>query len=107
MLTQKLAGWFEVIANRKKKRSISWLLSETKVARFSNPGAKSWPLWRRSDALDYVGLEALKSAPHHHLVNRCNMVWQKDRTTFARVASIPRKWHRHRPLVVNKDATET
>jgi hypothetical protein len=31
-------------------------------------------LWRRSDALDYVGSEALKSAPHHHLRNRSDMI---------------------------------
>ena len=37
-----------MIANRKKKRSISWLLSETKVARFSNPGAKSWAVQERA-----------------------------------------------------------
>jgi integrase/recombinase XerD len=47
---------------------------ETKVARFKPRDEKSWPSWRRSDALDYVGSEASKSAPHHHLLNRSDMI---------------------------------
>jgi hypothetical protein len=57
----------------KEKALNNWLPLKPKWPG-SSPATKSWPSWRRSDALDYVGSEALKSALRHHLLNRSDMI---------------------------------